>query len=82
MEDAAALGVLLKGVNNSAEVPRRLQLFEDIKRKRTAVIQILSSVRVGREQLVQDKLKQFVELKNGGKLSAKVLLSYRAYKDA
>ena len=77
LEDAAALGVLLKGVSTSAEVPQRLQIFEDIKRKRTAVIQILSSVRVGREETVQDKLRQFAEPTSGGKLIAKGLLPYR-----
>ncbi|KAL1982740.1 hypothetical protein VTN96DRAFT_922 [Rasamsonia emersonii] len=60
IEDGAALGQLLRGVDDAAEIPHRLQLFEDIRRRRTAIIQILSSARIGREGTVTDKLREFV----------------------
>ncbi|KAL8832098.1 MAG: hypothetical protein Q9191_000477 [Dirinaria sp. TL-2023a] len=61
MEDAGALGALFKGVNTSAEVSQRLQIFENVKRNRTAMIQVLSSARAGLEYTVADKLRQYAE---------------------
>ena len=65
LEDAGALGVLFKGVTTSAEVSQRLQIFENVKRKRTAMVQVLSSKRVGLEHTVADKLQQFAEPGSG-----------------
>lgn len=61
MEDAGALGALFKGVSTSAEVSQRLQIFESVKRNRTAMIQVLSSARAGLEYTVADKLRQYAE---------------------
>lgn len=61
LEDAGALGALFKDVTTSAQVPERLQIFEKVKRNRTAIIQVLSSARAGLEYTVTDKMRQFAE---------------------
>lgn len=61
LEDAGALGILLRNVHDGPEAERRLHLFEDIRLKRTSVIQILSSARIGREDSVADRLQKFVD---------------------
>ncbi|KAI1746717.1 putative salicylate hydroxylase [Xylaria castorea] len=59
IEDAGALGILFQDVHDSAEVSSRLRIFEAVKRKRTSMIQILSSTRIGREASVADRLREF-----------------------
>lgn len=59
MEDAGALGVLFKDVSRKDEIGERLRLFEEVRRGRSAAIQILSSRRVGREKEVEAELRQF-----------------------
>ena len=59
MEDAGALGALLANVTSKAELQQRLKLFEEIRKPRASAIQILSSVRVGMEGKVQDKLRKY-----------------------
>jgi salicylate hydroxylase len=62
IEDAGALGLLLAGIDDPAELPRRLELFETVRLRRASRIQILSSVRAGgRENLVEDKIKPYLE---------------------
>ncbi|KAI0544558.1 putative salicylate hydroxylase [Xylaria curta] len=61
IEDAGALGILFQDVHNRTEVSSRLSIFEAVKRKRTAMIQILSSARIGREASVADRLQEFAE---------------------
>ncbi|KAG6986533.1 6-hydroxynicotinate 3-monooxygenase [Physcia stellaris] len=59
LEDAGALGTLLANVTSREEMQHRLKLFEDIRKPRASAIQILSSVRVGLEEKVQDKLQRY-----------------------
>ncbi|KAI1741288.1 putative salicylate hydroxylase [Xylaria scruposa] len=61
IEDAGALGILFQDIHNQTEVSSRLRVFEEVKRKRTAMIQILSSARIGREASVEDRLREFAE---------------------
>lgn len=61
IEDGGAIGFLLVNVDNEAQLPRRLQLFDQLRRRRASRIQILSSVRANRETVVEDKIKQFME---------------------
>lgn len=61
IEDAGALGVLFDAVQAGCQVHERLELFEKIRRKRASMIQVLSSVRIGREQAVTDALLQFAD---------------------
>lgn len=59
LEDAGALGTLLADVTSKEELQERLELFETIRKPRASAIQILSSVRVGMEEKVQDKLRKY-----------------------
>jgi salicylate hydroxylase len=61
IEDGAALGILLKDVDNASMLQERLGLFEAVRRRRAARVQILSTVRANREQLVEQRIKQFME---------------------
>ena len=68
VEDGGALGFLLRGVKDVAEVPSRLSLFDRVRRKRASRVQILSKARVGKEGEVQDELKLYAETDESGKL--------------
>lgn len=57
MEDGGALGHIFRGVSSPSEIPQKLKLFERVRIKRASRVQILSSVRVGKEETVEDKLK-------------------------
>lgn len=64
IEDGGAIGVLLSNMNYENPLPQlseRLQLFERIRRNRASRVQILSTVRANREQLVEDQLKKYME---------------------
>ena len=61
LEDAGALGTVLNGLENARELPDRLQRFEDIRKPRATVIQILSSVRVGLEKTLEARLQPYRE---------------------
>ena len=67
MEDAGALGYLFRSVHDSAAVEGRLPLFELARKNRVSRIQILSSVRVGREKEVEHKLKKYADPPGSGK---------------
>lgn len=60
MEDAAALGIVLQGVSSPAEIERRLELYQNIRRNRASAIQILSNVGSDQCHLVYEDLKQFL----------------------
>ncbi|KAI0136326.1 hypothetical protein BJ170DRAFT_6948 [Xylariales sp. AK1849] len=59
VENGAALGLLLKrsGENDFAN---SLAKFEKLRKNRVARVQILSSVRAGRETEVQEKLTKYL----------------------
>lgn len=61
IEDGGALGFLLVNVDGEAQMFQRLQLFEQVRRRRASRTQILSSVRANREVAVEDKIKPFME---------------------
>lgn len=67
IEDGGALGVLLSAVNNDAEMLERLRIFENLKKNRTSIVQILSSVRIGRENEVEQKLQPFAQTVSEGR---------------
>lgn len=68
IEDGGALGYLLRGVTDGVEIPQRLALFEQVRRKRASRIQILSKARVGMEKTVEGELKQYAEPPGSSKL--------------
>ena len=62
MEDAVALGYLFKNIGDRADkISKRLELFETARAKRTARVQTLSNVRIGREKEVETELKAYAE---------------------
>lgn len=61
IEDAGALGYLLKGIKSSEEVAKRLSMFEEVRRKRVSRVQTLSKKAIGEEMKVQDELKKYRE---------------------
>jgi salicylate hydroxylase len=60
MEDGAALGVLLKD-QKETELETALRAFEAVRKNRTTRVQILSTVRPGREGEVSDKLEPYLD---------------------
>ena len=69
LEDAGALGYLLNDVNEEREVGKRIQMFETVRRKRASRVQILSRVRVGKEQDVREELLPYADPSGSGKSS-------------
>lgn len=59
IEDGAALGCLLQNVNDAATTAERLKIFETVRKDRASRVQILSSVRVGKEIEVEEKLWRY-----------------------
>ena len=61
IEDAAALGYLLHGVETTDTIPERLRMFEQVRMKRAARVQILSKARSGKERDVQEELAKYAD---------------------
>ena len=68
MEDAGALGHLLRDVHDPAAVEKRLALFELVRKDRASRTQIMSKVRVGREKDVEQELQKYADPPGSGKL--------------
>lgn len=60
MEDAVALGIVLRGVSTPEEIEERLDLYQKIRRDRASAIQILSNVGSDQCHLVYEDLKRFL----------------------
>ena len=69
IEDAGALGYLLKGIEHQDGIPKRLELFETVGRKRASRVQILSKVCVGKEQDVKQELLNYADPPGSGRCS-------------
>jgi len=61
VEDAAALQVLLRDVQDLADLERRLKGFEDLRKPRTTVIQLLSTADPGDEASIRDQVDVYLE---------------------
>ncbi|KAL1878362.1 hypothetical protein Plec18167_004434 [Paecilomyces lecythidis] len=61
IEDAGALGYMLTDVHCSEDIHTCLKLFEKARILRVARTQTLSKVRVGKEQEVQEELRQYAD---------------------
>jgi salicylate hydroxylase len=66
IEDGATLGVLMSNLNSAADVPARLRLYDSLRIRRTAIVQLMSRARggpdtssVNRGGLSQDALQIF-----------------------
>ena len=67
MEDGGALGYLFRSIDDPAAVEEQLALFEQVRKNRASRIQILSTVRAGREKEVEQELKKYADPPGSGK---------------
>ena len=68
IEDGGALGFLLQGVDDPKLVPERLRMFQEARHARAARVQILSSVRAGKEKEVEEQLLPYADPAGSSKL--------------
>ena len=68
LEDAGALGYLLNDINEEEKVGKRIKMFETVRRRRASRVQILSKVRVGKEQDVREELLPYADPPGSGKV--------------
>jgi salicylate hydroxylase len=61
IEDGSALGLLLTDVHYASQIPGRLKLFEEVRTRRAARVQILSTVRANRENTVEQQIRRYME---------------------
>lgn len=61
IEDGGALGMLLENVHDVSQIKARLDLFEKVRRRRASRVQILSTVRANRENLVETQIQKYME---------------------
>ena len=61
IEDGGVLGSVLSGIEDAAELPKRLELFNKLRVRRASRTQILSSVRANNEHLVEDQILPYME---------------------
>ena len=69
IEDAGALGYLLNGVDNVHDIPERLGMFEQVRKKQASRVQIMSRVRVGKEKDVEQELLAYADPPGSGMTS-------------
>ena len=58
LEDAAALEVLFQGMTDPLEIPKRLQMFQDLRLDRCAVTQIMSNNVVRTPEKMEDDARR------------------------
>ena len=61
IEDAGAISVLFQGLSSATDIPTRLAVFDKVRTKRAARVQVVSKVRVGKEREIEEELKQYLE---------------------
>jgi len=59
IEDGGSLGYIFNGITSVAEIGTRLEVFQLARYARASRVQILSSVRAGKEKDVELKLRQY-----------------------
>lgn len=60
MEDGLVLGIVLHGAVTAADIKARLAIYQEVRRSRASVIQILSNVGQNQSGLVKDELAEFM----------------------
>jgi salicylate hydroxylase len=70
IEDGGSLGYLFTGVDDAKLVTERLHLFERTRKARASRVQILSSVRAGKEKEVEEELRRYADPPGSSKLPA------------
>jgi salicylate hydroxylase len=69
IEDAGALGILFGKIDSPEDVPNRISLFTRLRKLRVSRVQIMSSVRIGREDVILEELRNHADPPGSGKLS-------------
>lgn len=64
LEDGVVLGIVLHDASSPAEIEKRMDLYEKVRRNRASAIQILSNVGQDQMHLIHDELKQFLDDKD------------------
>ncbi|KIW08533.1 uncharacterized protein PV09_01422 [Verruconis gallopava] len=59
IEDGGSLGYIFKNIFDTAAIPEGLRYFHNARHSRASRVQILSSVRAGKEKDVEEKLLQY-----------------------
>jgi salicylate hydroxylase len=59
IEDGGSLGYIFRNVDDAAKIPESLEYFHRARHARAARVQILSSVRAGKEKEVEEKLLRY-----------------------
>lgn len=67
IEDAGALRILFQNYVSPDEIPARLSLFESVRKFRVSRVQTMSSVRVGKEEEIQEELQKYADHPGAGK---------------
>lgn len=68
IEDGGSLGYLFTGMDDAQSVTKILSLFERARKARASRVQVLSSVRAGREKEVEEELRRYADPPGSGKL--------------
>ncbi|KUM62792.1 hypothetical protein ACN42_g4333 [Penicillium freii] len=68
IEDAGALKILFEKIHSPEDVPSRMALFEKLRKLRVSRVQIMSSVRVGKEAVVLEELRNQADPPGSGNL--------------
>lgn len=66
IEDGGTLGYLFQDIQDTSAIPERLNMFERVRHSRATRVQILSSVRAGREKEVHEQLMQYADPAGSG----------------
>lgn len=61
IEDAGAISILFRDLHSAEDLPARLALFEKVRTKRASRVQVLSTVRVGKEKEVEGEVLKYME---------------------
>lgn len=61
VEDGGTLGVLLSGIKSKAEIPERLQLFEQLRVNRVTAMVIFSSVGQDEADKIEEAVRPYVD---------------------
>lgn len=61
IEDGVALGICLLNAESSADVPERLEIFENIRRNRASAVTIFSNAAQDEAEKIKEAASEFVQ---------------------
>jgi salicylate hydroxylase len=69
IEDAGALGVIFEAVDSAEHIHTRISHFVKLRKLRVSRVQLMSSVRVGKENEVFELLKHYADTPFSGRIA-------------